>query len=88
MARAAKKIYKTETGERVHGIMAEFATPADLYHAAEKVRDAGYRKWDVFSPFPVHGMDEAMGNPATKLPLIVGFMASAAPGWGTSCSGG
>ena len=30
-------------------------------HAAEKVRDAGYRQWDVHTPYPVHGMDKAMG---------------------------
>ena len=67
-----KKIYKTESGEVVYGLMAEYPTPAALYHAAEKVRDAGYTRWDVFSPFPVHGMDEAMGNAPTKLPLVVG----------------
>lgn len=84
MARAGKntKIYKTEKGERVYGLMAEFATPADLYHAAEKVRDAGYRRWDVYSPFPVHGMDEAMGNPNTKLPLLVGILGLTGAGLG------
>ena len=46
---------------KVFGIMAEYTTPADAMHAAEKVRDAGFRKWDVFTPFPVHGMDKAMG---------------------------
>ena len=64
-------VYVTESGEQLHGIMAEFATPADLYHAAEKVRDAGYRKWDTFSPFPVHGMEEAMGVKRTILPFLV-----------------
>lgn len=44
-----------------YGLLAEFDTPADLMHAAEKVRDAGYRRWDVYTPFPVHGMDAAMG---------------------------
>src|SRR5580692_2711937 len=44
-----------------YGIIAEFDTPADIMHAAEKVRDAGFRKWDVFTPFPIHGMDKAMG---------------------------
>jgi hypothetical protein len=44
-----------------YAVMAEFETPADLMHAAEKVRDSGYKRWDVFSPFPIHGMDEAMG---------------------------
>jgi hypothetical protein len=49
------------TSSRVYGIMAEYTTPADAIHAAEKVRDAGFRRWDVFTPFPVHGMDKAMG---------------------------
>lgn len=68
----APTIYQTESGKPVYGILAEFATPADLYSAAEKVRDAGFDKWDVYSPFPVHGMEEAMGIKRTKLPLLVG----------------
>lgn len=44
-----------------YGLMAVFDTPADAMHAAEQVRDAGYSKWDVHTPFPVHGMDTAMG---------------------------
>lgn len=44
-----------------YGVIAEFTTPAAVMHAAEKVRDAGYTRWDVFTPFPVHGMDRAMG---------------------------
>jgi hypothetical protein len=46
---------------KTYGIIAEFETPADIMRAAEKIRDAGFRKWDVFTPFPVHGMDKAMG---------------------------
>ncbi|HAT60850.1 MAG TPA: DUF3341 domain-containing protein [Opitutae bacterium] len=44
-----------------HGIIAKFDTPAGIMHAAEKVRDAGYKNWDVITPFPIHGMDPAMG---------------------------
>jgi len=50
-----------------YGIIAEFDNPADTMHAAEKVRDAGFRKWDVFTPFPVHGMDKAMGLKNSKV---------------------
>ena len=50
-----------------YGLMAVFETPADAMHAAEKVRDAGYSKWDVHTPFPVHGMDAAMGLPNSKV---------------------
>ena len=38
-----------------------------MLHAAEKVRDAGFRKWDVFTPFPIHGMDKAMGMKNSKV---------------------
>jgi len=44
-----------------YGLIAEFTTPAATLHAAEKIRDAGFRRWDVFTPYPVHGMDKAMG---------------------------
>src|SRR3982750_388925 len=49
------------------GMIAEFRTAADILHAAEKVREAGFRKWDVFTPFPVHGMDRAMGLKNSKV---------------------
>ena len=48
-------------------IMAEFDKPADVMHAAEKVRDAGFRRWDVHTPFPIHGMDDAMGLKQSKV---------------------
>ena len=47
--------------EKNYGLMAEFNTPGDLLRAAEKIRDAGYRKWDCFTPFPIHGIDQVMG---------------------------
>ena len=46
---------------RPYGLIAEFDSPAAVLRAAEKVRDAGFRRWDVFSPFPVHGLDKVMG---------------------------
>lgn len=63
--------FRTPEGGVVHGVMAEFPSSAAVYHAAEQVRDAGFQKWDVFAPFPIHGIDEAMGMKRTKLPLIV-----------------
>ena len=50
-----------------YGLIAEFTTPAAIMHAAEKVRDVGFRRWDVFTPFPVHGMDKAMGLKNSKV---------------------
>lgn len=49
------------------GLLAQFETPADILHAAVAVRDAGFRKWDVFTPFPIHGMDDAMALPNSKV---------------------
>ena len=51
----------------IYGLIAEFETPADVMHAAEKVRDAGYKRWDVHTPYPVHGMDKAMGLKNSKV---------------------
>ena len=52
-------------------LLAQFDTTADVIHAAEKVRDAGYTQWDTHSPFPIHGMDKAMGLKDSFLGLIV-----------------
>lgn len=49
------------TGAKSYGMLAEFTTAAGILHAAEKIREAGFHRWDVFTPFPVHGMDRAMG---------------------------
>jgi hypothetical protein len=53
------------------GVLAEFPTPKALYRACEQVRDAGYRRWDAHSPFPVHGLDRAMGMRRSILPWII-----------------
>ena len=53
--------------------LAKYETPHDVLHAAEQVRKAGYANWDVHTPFPVHGMDEAMGLSDSKVGWIVFF---------------
>lgn len=53
--------------EKNYGMSAEFDSAASVLSAAEKVRDAGYRRWDVFSPFPVHGLDKVMGLGNSKV---------------------
>lgn len=57
-------IYESEP---VYGLLAEFSDPGALLHAAESVREAGYRHFDVHSPFPIHGMDRAMGLSNSKV---------------------
>ena len=53
------------------GLLAEFDSPGRLLDAARAVRDAGYTRWDCHSPFPVHGLDRAMGLRESRLPWIV-----------------
>ena len=57
--------------EVLAGYLAEFDSVEGILAAAEKVRDAGYRRWDTHTPFPVHGMDDAMGIRPTILPWLV-----------------
>ena len=71
LAREIKATMGIYEGEPVHGILAEFANPGALVHAAEEVRRAGYRHFDTFSPFPVHGLMRAMGLGNSK----VGYFA-------------
>lgn len=59
---------KNET--KVHGITAEFTSVDSLLAACRRVRDAGYTKTDAFTPFPVHGIDKALGIKPTVLPWI------------------
>ena len=54
-----------------YGILAEFATTADLYHACERVRDEGFTRWDAHTPFPVHGLDKAMGLTGAALGFVL-----------------
>ncbi|PDH29574.1 MAG: hypothetical protein CNE95_04575 [Puniceicoccaceae bacterium MED-G30] len=73
--------------EQSYGLIASFKNTASFFHAAEKVRDAGYKKWDTYSSFPVHGMPEAQGQPRSKVPIftfcggITGFIIGTLMVW-------
>jgi len=54
----------------LHGLGAEFPSAAALLHAAQKVQSLGVRRWDVYSPFPIHGMDQAMNFKRSKVSLF------------------
>src|SRR5437762_12576844 len=54
-----------------YGLIAEFTNAQELLDAANAAREAGYTETDAFSPFPIHGLHEAVGMHKTKLPLIV-----------------
>ncbi len=58
-------------GTRLAGFLAEFDGPEPLRQAAQRVRDLGYVHWDVYSPYPLHGIERAMGIRPTVLPWLV-----------------
>ena len=55
----------------IAGYLAEFETPEALVRACERMRDAGFTKWDAHTPFPIHGLDRAMGLQPTILPYVI-----------------
>lgn len=61
----------SESDNKIYGILAEFRNPKELIDAAKLINNNGYRKYDTFSPFPIHGMDKAMNLSKSKLGWIV-----------------
>lgn len=57
--------------DRPFGLVAVYRTPAALLDACAKLRDAGYQRFDAHTPFPVHGIERAMGLRPSRLPFIV-----------------
>lgn len=56
---------------KLYGLMAEFSSPEAIIEAANRVREAGYKRTDAFSPFPVHGLDDALGATWNPVAWIV-----------------
>jgi ActD protein len=55
----------------LYGLVAEFATPEKLLEATRQARSAGYRHMEAYTPFPVHGLAEALDFHQTHIPLVV-----------------
>jgi len=74
----------------LHGILAEYDSPTAVVLASKKVRDAGYTRWDTYTPYPIHGIEKAMGIRMTILPwfvivfAIIGLLTATALQWGTN----
>jgi hypothetical protein len=56
---------------QLYGLLAEFESPDELVEATRKAREAGYRRLDAHTPFPVEGLSDALGFRHTGLPLVV-----------------
>jgi len=61
---------KLSSGGKAEGVLALFDHPDTTLEAAKRARDRGFERWDVYTPFPVHGMDEAMGLGRSPVPWI------------------
>ncbi len=72
----------TASQGKVYGVLAQFETAQEVYEACKKVRDKHFVKWDAYSPFPIHGLDKAMGLGQSKLPWLVGLVALICGGGG------
>lgn len=59
--------------EKLFGITALFNNPDAIINAARKVVSEGYQKFDVNTPYPIHGMDPAMGMKGSKLGFVTLF---------------
>ncbi|MCY4171674.1 MAG: DUF3341 domain-containing protein [Bacteroidetes bacterium] len=81
--KATMGIYEART-DGVYGLLAEFPHPGALIDAARKIRESGYQHFDTHSPFPIHGMDRAMGLGQSKvgyLTLIGGISGLGLATW-------
>lgn len=71
---AAIEQFKEKLGigaDKTHAAIGSFETPEELVEAGKKIFAMGYRKLDAMSPFPVHGIDDAIGIPRSILGWIV-----------------
>ena len=60
-----------DAAPRLAGVLAEYENEATLEDACEQVRDAGFTRWDAYTPYPVHGIERRMGIKPTILPWVV-----------------
>ena len=73
MPETSALIHPVEAGTlpaKLYAVAAEFANPTELYHAAEKVRDQGFKWWDCYTPYYIHGLDRAMGQRKSFVPFF------------------
>src|SRR5215469_3215749 len=68
----------------LYGLMAEFETAGELVAAARRTREAGFKKFDAFSPYPIHELDDAMDlhDNRVSLATLVGGLLGCAGGFG------
>lgn len=70
--------------QSLHGIMAEYPEPEALIAAIRKVRGQGYTKLEAYTPFPMEGLTEELGQPKTKIQwmILAGAIVGCVGGFG------
>src|SRR5579872_6093593 len=71
----------------LYGLVAEFETPGELVAAARRTREAGFKKFDAFSPYPIHELDAAMDlhDNRVSLATLLGGLFGCCGGFGLCC---
>ena len=76
----------SRTQSSLYGLVAEFSDADTIIEAAGKARAAGYRFMDAYTPFPVHGLDEALEFHDAKVPWMIFIAGCLAPSPAIACS--
>jgi hypothetical protein len=73
-----------EHSDPLYGLMAEFETAEDLVAAARRTKEAGFKKFDAYTPFPIHELDDAMDLHDNRVALftLIGGLVGCASGFG------
>jgi hypothetical protein len=76
--------YTEDDQDILYGLMAEFETPGQLVAAARRTREAGFRKFDAYTPYPIHELDGAMNLHDNRVSLftLIGGLLGCAGGFG------
>src|ERR1700691_817597 len=76
--------HSIEHSDPLYGLMAEFETAGELVAAARRTKEAGFKKFDAYTPFPIHELDDAMDLHDNRVSLftLIGGLCGAATGFG------
>lgn len=77
-------VHAIENENALYGLMAEFETAGELVDAARRTRDAGFKRFDAYSPFPIHELDDAMDLHDNRVALftLIGGLLGCCGGFG------
>jgi hypothetical protein len=77
-------VHSIENSDPLYGLMAEFETAGELVAAARRTKEAGFKKFDAYTPFPIHELDDAMDLHDNRVALftLIGGLIGCCGGFG------